>query len=310
MSKVVQKNTPLDTGQLLSQQVTGARYFFLDLAPSRPARLELVMGGFEHCKPEYVISRAHHPYSAIEYIVAGRGHAIVNRRRFELGPGTLFAYGPSTQHQIHTAPNDVLIKHFISLTGAAVPACLRRCKIPPGASRQLNPQAEIAGVFDQLLREGQRSGPRRVALCRNLFQFLLLKIEDAASFTAHPSERAREAFLRCKEYIDSEAENLRTLDEIARAVGAEASTICRWFRRYQGTSPYQYLLHRRMNLAAEKLVEHGGLVKQIAQRFGFADPFHFSHQFKAVHGISPSALLRYNRTSASSASKDIRPPTP
>jgi AraC-like DNA-binding protein len=291
MSKIDQP----DPGLLLSQQVTDARYFFLGLAPRRPARLELVMGGFEHCQPDYVVSRTHYPYSTIEYIVAGHGHAIVNRRRLELGPGAIFAYGPSTHHEIRTAPNHVLIKYFISLTGTAVPATLRRCKIPPGHSRQLNPHAEIAGVFDHLLREGQRSGPRRLPLCQTLFQLLLLKIEDAASLTAHPNERAREAFLRCKEFIDTEAENLRTLAEIARAVGAEASTICRWFRRYQGTSPYQYLLRRRMNLAAEKLVEHGGLVKQVALRLGFADPFHFSHQFKAIHGIPPSALLRYNR---------------
>jgi AraC-like DNA-binding protein len=297
-------------GHLLSQQVTDARYFFLGLAPRRPVRLALVMGGFEHCNPDYVVSRTHYPYSSIEYIVAGRGHAIVNGRRHELRPGAIFAYGPSSSHEIRTAPNDVLIKYFVSLTGTAVPSVLRRCKISPGHSRQLNPQAEIAGIFDQLLREGQRSGPRRLALCTAFFHLLLLKIEDAASLAAHPNERAREAFLRCKQFIDSRAENLRTLDEIARAVGAEASTICRWFRRYQGTSPYQYLLRRRMNLAAEKLVEHGGLVKQIALRLGFADPFHFSHQFKAIHGIPPSALLRYNRANPAASSKNLPTPLP
>ena len=73
----------------------------------------------------------------------------------------------------------------------------------------------------------------------------------------------------------------------------EASSVCRWFRRYQGTSPYQYLLRRKMNLAAEHLVENGGLVKEAAQRIGFADPYHFSRAFKAIHGVAPRALLRY-----------------
>jgi AraC-like DNA-binding protein len=52
-----------------------------------------------------------------------------------------------------------------------------------------------------------------------------------------------------------------------------------------------------MNIAAEFLVEHGGLVKEVAQRVGFADPYHFSRAFKAVHGVAPRALLRYRQTS-------------
>jgi AraC-like DNA-binding protein len=50
-----------------------------------------------------------------------------------------------------------------------------------------------------------------------------------------------------------------------------------------------------MNLAAEYLVEHGGLVKEAAQRVGFADPYHFSRAFKAVHGVAPGALLQYRQ---------------
>jgi AraC-like DNA-binding protein len=298
MSKIVRT----DTASLLSKQVSDARYFFLNLAPRKSARLELVMGGFEHCNPDYCVARTRFPYTSVEYIVSGHGTAVMGQQRHELSPGVVFAYGPHTAHEIRTAPNDVLVKYFISLKGAEVASRLRRCKVAPGEARLLTPHVEIASAFESLLREGQRTGPHRAKLCAALMEFLLVKIEDTASLAAHPNERAREAFLRCKAYIDAETENLRTLAEIARAVGAEASSVCRWFRRYEGMSPYQYLLRRRMNLAAERLVEHGGLVKETASRLGFADPFHFSHQFKAIHGVSPSELLRYNRGPSSTRS--------
>jgi AraC-like DNA-binding protein len=51
-----------------------------------------------------------------------------------------------------------------------------------------------------------------------------------------------------------------------------------------------------MILAAELLVESGGLVKEAAQRVGFADPYHFSRCFKAVHGLAPSQLRGYRRS--------------
>jgi AraC-like DNA-binding protein len=79
------------------------------------------------------------------------------------------------------------------------------------------------------------------------------------------------------------------------------SSVCRLFRRFQGTSPYQYLLRRKMNLAAEFLIDQGGLVKEAALKVGFADPFHFSRCFKTVHGVAPSELQRQVREAPSGA---------
>lgn len=278
---------------LLSQQVTGARYFFLNLAPPRKEPLTLVMGGREHCNPDYRIDRRGFPFHVLEYVVSGRGELRLDGRRHALGPGVVFCYGPTMRYQAQADPGDPMLKYFLCFAGTAVASRLRRCGVPPGAARQLAAHAEITSVLEDLVREGQRSGALARRICAALFELLLLKIEDTATLAPHASEPAREAFLRCKALIDAEAETLGTLEEVARAAGVEASSVCRWFRRYQGTSPYQYLLRRKMNLAAEHLVDNGGLVKEAAQRVGFADPYHFSRAFKSVHGVPPRALLKY-----------------
>lgn len=282
-----------DPSNLLSKQVTGARYFFLNLAPNRNQPLALVMGGREHCNPDYAVSRRTFPFYVLEYVVSGRGSVRLDGRRHALGPGIVFAYGPSTHCEIATDPQDSMVKYFLTFGGTGVPGRLRRCGVAVGGARQLAAHAEVTSVLEDLVREGQRSGSLARRICAALFELLLLKIEDTSTLAPHASEPAREAFLRCKALIDAEAERLATLEEIAIVAGVEASSVCRWFRRYQGTSPYQYLLRRKMNLAAEHLVENGGLVKEAAQRVGFADPYHFSRAFKAVHGVAPRALLRY-----------------
>jgi AraC-like DNA-binding protein len=284
-----------DASGLLSQQVTGARYFFLNLAPRRAEPLALVMGGREHCNPDYAISRRNFPFYVLEYVVSGHGAVTLDGKPHPLGPGVVFACTPTTRCGIHTDPRDPMVKYFLAFAGAGVPSRLRRCGVPAGRARQLAAHAEVTSVLEDLLREGQRSGALARRICAVLFELLLLKIEDTSSLAPHASEPAREAFLRCKALIDAQAERLATLEEIARAAGVEASSVCRWFRRYQGTSPYQYLMRRKMNLAAEHLVENGGLVKEAAQRVGFADPYHFSRAFKSVHGVAPSDLLRYRR---------------
>ncbi len=282
-----------DASGLLSQQVTGARYFFLNLAPRQAAPVTLVMGGREHCNPDYAVVRRNFPFYVLEYVVRGVGSVKLDGKAHTLSPGMVFATAPTTRCEIHTDPRDPMEKYFLAFAGTDVPARLRRCGVPSGRARQLAAHAEVTSVLEDLVREGQRSGALARRICAVLFELLLLKIEDTSTLAPHASEPAREAFLRCKALIDAQAERLGTLEEIARATNVEASSVCRWFRRYQGTSPYQYLLRRKMNLAAEHLVENGGLVKEAAQRVGFADPYHFSRVFKSVHGVAPSDLLRY-----------------
>lgn len=282
----------IDPATLLSPQVTSARYFFLHPERRGPGGCTLVLGGREHCAPDYRISRSSFPYHVLEYVEAGSGGVRLNGREHPLAAGTVFTYEPWTRYQIETDPEKPMVKYFLAFVGRGIAAEWRRHGILAGQSRQLASHAEVTGVLEDLLREGQRATAFAPRICSVLVQLLWLKIEAAAAAASHAREPSREAFLRCKALIDDQAERLGTLEEIAQAAGVETSSVCRWFRRYQGTSPYQYLLRRKMNAAAEYLIENGGLVKEVAQRVGFSDPFHFSRAFKAVHGVAPRTLVR------------------
>lgn len=289
MEKIVRS----DATSLLSQQVTGARYFFHNLAPATSGRIVLAMGGREQCNPDYHIARSSFPYHVVEYVVAGAGTLWLEGTAHDLRAGVVFAYGPKTRYEIRTAPADPMVKYFVAVAGRAVRPRLAQSGLSVGTVRHLAAHAEVTSVFEDLVREGQRSGALAARISGALLELLWLKIEDTASLGMHAREPSRDGFLRCKALIDAHAERLGTLAEIARNAGVEASSVCRWFRRYQGTSPYQYLMRRKMNIAAEYLIERGGLVKDVAQQVGFADPYHFSRAFKTVHGVSPSELLRY-----------------
>jgi AraC-like DNA-binding protein len=154
----------------------------------------------------------------------------------------------------------------------------------------LENHSEVRTLAEEIIHEGQGSSRHAREICTTLFDLLLLKLADAGAAQQDSSEPARRNFLRCKALIDAEPTLLRSLDEIAIRVGLEKSSVCRLFRRFLGTSPYQYLLRQKMNRAAESLLHHGGLVKEVAAQMGYQDPFHFSRGFKAVHGKAPSQL--------------------
>jgi len=281
--------------ELLSRQVSGSRLFFLHLAPGRRGGCALALGGREHCNPDYVIRRDHFDFHVLEYVAEGRGDVMLDGEGHELVPGSVFAYAPTTQCELRTKPDDPMVKYFLCLAGRGARRLLTRAAVPPGNVRRLVAHRELTGIFEDLIREGQHAGTRTKEICAVLLELLVLKLSVAAERSASPGDVGRESFLRCKALVDARTEEMSSLREIATAAGLDVSSVCRLFRRFQGTSPYQYLLRRKMNLAAEFLIDQGVMVKEAALRVGFADPFHFSRCFKAVHGVAPSELRRQVR---------------
>ncbi|CAM2866794.1 helix-turn-helix transcriptional regulator [Rariglobus hedericola] len=278
---------------LLSKQVSETRYFFLNLGAKKAGKdIAVTLGGRERCNLDYEIHRSFYSYYGLEYVAEGAGEATLDGVRYELRPGSLFSYAPSTRCEMATDPQKPMLKYFICFTGANAGPRLKRAGVAAGVGITLAGHAEIRSVLEDLVKEGQRSGSLADKICAHLLEVLLLKIEDSATSAAQ-GDPALENFHRCKSLIDAQADKLLTLQEIATAAGLEESSICRLFRRYHDTSPYQYLLRRKMNLAAAFLVKGGGMVKEAAQRVGFTDPYHFSRRFKAVHGVAPKMLLKH-----------------
>lgn len=280
------------TPQLLSDQVSGSRYFFLNPGGHGPAGFRPALGGREHCNPDYRLDRRRYSYYVLEYVAEGAGAFELDGVSGSLGPGSVFVSWPTTHTVVATDPRQPLTKYFICVSGRGFEARLKALRFPVGRVARVAAHGEVRNVFEEIIREGRQSGEHADRICALLLDVLLLKIADGVSHPARPAQGARENFLRCKALADAQADRLHSLEDLAGAAGLEASTVCRLFRRFQGTSPYQYLLRTKMNQAAEHLLGTGMLVKEAAQRVGFSDPYHFSRCFKAVHGLAPRDLRR------------------
>jgi AraC-like DNA-binding protein len=217
---------------------------------------------------------------------------LLNGAPTPLRAGLLFYYDPRTHLEIHTDPAQPLAKYFLCFHGRAANRRLAAAGLRPGGVVRLALFAEVQHVFEELIREGSHHRATAGRICATLTEMLLLKIEELAGLAVSPSRAAEETFLRCKGAIDAQAATLGTLTDIMRTVGVEASHLCRLFRRYQGLSPYQFLLHRKMALAAEFLMDPNALVKEAAGHVGFRDPYHFSRCFKKVHRVAPKEFQR------------------
>jgi AraC family transcriptional regulator len=289
--------SPAVRERLVASRVTGSRYVFFNLAPAPQAQWALALAGREECAPDYLVDRTSYPFHVFEYVAEGHGVVRLGGRREQaIGPGSFYSYAPSMSTWIRSDAETPLVKFFFALAGRGAAARFLAARLPAGTVRRFAAAAEALTLAEDIIREGERDGEYAAAICLKLVEILLLKAADAATHGPVGVDRARENYLRCRAFIDTHAAKLGSLQELAVAVRLEPESICRLFRRFQGTSPYQYLMRRKMTLAAEFLLDSGGLVKEAAERVGFNEPFHFARCFKAVHGITPREMKSYHRS--------------
>jgi AraC-like DNA-binding protein len=74
---------------------------------------------------------------------------------------------------------------------------------------------------------------------------------------------------------------------MAKHIGRSESQTIRIFKRDWGTTPYRYLLDKRIELAKLYLNGSARSIKQIADELGFVDEFYFSDIFKKKTGLAP-----------------------
>lgn len=286
------KPAAAEAPEFFSPQVSTARRFYLNLNPPKRAPLSVVSGGCEHCAPDYEIHRPTFPFYSIEYVVRGRGPLKLKNRSHELQSGTIFSYGPGVRQDIAVDPADPPIKYFVDFAGLKSGNILRRCRLPPGSVSQIFPPNEIQNLFDELIRCGQRGGRQSAELCAKLLECLVLKISEWRAPRTGVEALSFTTYQQCRQHIERNVQRLKTLRQIAQECHVNAAYLCRLFQRYDHQSPYHFLMRLKMNLAAEWLQQPGALVKQIAERAGFSDQFHFSRAFKSVFGVAPDIFRR------------------
>jgi AraC-like DNA-binding protein len=105
------------------------------------------------------------------------------------------------------------------------------------------------------------------------------------------------ALHRARAFLDAEKLRVVRAAELEAVTGLTRYDLARQFRLMYGTSPYRYVLMRRLQVARVQLARRRPL-SEVALATGFADQAHFSRLFKATYGLTPA---RYRALSGATA---------
>ena len=104
---------------------------------------------------------------------------------------------------------------------------------------------------------------------------------------------ARQVILQAAEILRKNYQQELCLADLLAEAHMSKSYFLRLFRRYMGTTPYNYLVNFRITQAKELLVLTDHSVSEIAQEAGFGDASNFSTRFAKATGQSP---LQYRKS--------------
>jgi AraC-like DNA-binding protein len=109
--------------------------------------------------------------------------------------------------------------------------------------------------------------------------------------TTVSDKRIREALWK----INKDLANVPSLDVLAGEACMNKDSFIRQFRRQTGSTPTDYIIHRRMMRAQLLFVEGVSSVKEVALQVGYDNISYFGRTFKRITGISPMEFIRQNR---------------
>ncbi|MDX8532466.1 AraC family transcriptional regulator [Mesorhizobium sp. VK25A] len=130
----------------------------------------------------------------------------------------------------------------------------------------------------------------RAAACHVLRKYSALHspqvLEDASG------ELTKSQLARFREMVETRMSQKLTLTDLAEGSGLSTGHFAHLYKQATGKTPYQYLLHSRIDRARYLLAKTTMPVARIAAECGFSDHVHFTRVFSKTVGQPPAAFRK------------------
>lgn len=153
----------------------------------------------------------------------------------------------------------------------------------------------------RILVGSARHGPDCSLMIDHDLLALALRVRDHANRRQNRAETslalfrgglAPAAFRRIEAMIEAGLDEAAapSLADMAGATGLSVTHFVRAFRRHTGSTPYKYVVGRRMARAVSLLRIARMPVAEVADEVGYATPAHFVASFRTSMGVTPAAF--------------------
>lgn len=246
-----------------------------------------------HLSPSYF--HVQEFYEIIVIIHSNRKY-LTETTLFDAGYGDVLLFAPGERHMgIHV--KDALYERYYyyihPLLLRQLPEGDRIASLFHSSSRVKNRISIPNDVFGELipkeiLQQGANAEPLTLL---SLFYQLLSHLLQIRNKQSELSDTTHQQLSEILHYINSSYANIPSAAAIAEHFSISPSYMARLFRDSLAISPYQYLMHIRLD-EARRMLEQGASVTEACYSCGFGDCSRFIQYFKREMGTTPSKMRK------------------
>lgn len=148
---------------------------------------------------------------------------------------------------------------------------------------------ELLAVIEKM--SGRIRGQEEDARIRHYADQWIHQQKEKAADTAGKTYKQEELIDEVEAYLYEHMTDEITIDSVAGHFFISPDYLNRLYKKARGTTINQYLIHIRMELAAELLKEGRLTATAVAGYLGYSSYPSFVNAFKKVHGVSPVGYL-------------------
>ena len=231
------------------------------------------------------------------YTLRGAGLIEQDGNHVTLSTGQALLLNCRTPQSYCTAPGQSCWHHYwVHLDGVGV-AAMEPLLLP---DKKLTP-VQLTGVRMQelfeLVLEQMELGTVDSMVQTGLALHEMLALCAQSLFAQAEMTTNRQLILQAAETLRKNYRQELSLADLLSSAHMSKSYFLRLFRRYMGTTPYNYLVNFRITQAKELLVLTDHSISEIAQEAGFGDASNFSTRFAKATGQSP---MQYRKSTLKS----------
>ncbi len=230
------------------------------------------------------------------YFMEGQGALLINRAKYVIDSNIIYFVQPREFHSILPEAVEKPISYYAVLftpepensVDEEIVALMEhlwhaRSRVLPGDAKDrffLEDLYRLSKAASECSRKAAEHALIRILYCW-LDQFKGVRAIRSTRETKNEHVERALALMRkrVREKLSS--------DDLAGMLGISEEYFIRLFRRQLGMSPFQYFTRLKIEAASAVLVDNQLSISDVASRFGFENPFHFTKVFKKCTGLSP-----------------------
>lgn len=244
--------------------------------------------GTTYPSKKYKINRPRSNIYCIEYIEEGKGVVNINDETFFPSAGDSYFLQIGKDHHYYSNSEQPWKKHFINLSGKLVDSLVEAYGLSNVSFFQgLNIENELKEILELVKDDQKDQTTDLIAILNNIFFKMYTHISDSKS------DSESKIALDMKTFLNKQCTQKFNIDILCKHVSLSKSQTIRLFKKLYGTTPYQYVLDKKISLARKMLENTNLSVKEISQKLCFCSEYSFSNAFKKKTGNSPQKYKKW-----------------